>query len=425
VVEKHKLFKVPNINSSEANFKKLIFEINDEIFFGSKKVSTKKNYLCVCSGGTTSSCAKDGLITLDLRRYFNSIIFKKNTGVVKIGGGVLMGDLSYYLDQNNRTFPTGLSGIPGVGYLLTGGISPLSRRYGLAIDNIESVSGFFGNGKSFKLVKNQLNENEFGIWDGIRGAAPFFSIVTELELKTFKSYPIMVFEGFVKDRELADLILLSENFPENFSLQYMLAKDIYVYIVAEMKTDNDKKVIAKYEQSLKLFPSLLNKTYSSFNRIKFFPKELELFESNSTYHSEVLSLLGKDLGSNVYQFVKDLKLINKNKPNKSCYFAAQQLGGESKNIQNSGLFIHRESTWKPWIFASWDKSNKTEKKIVIQWMLDSWEQLKKYYPKIHLAQLHNHLDSHTEELNLAFSEKLNDLKNLKNLYDPFGNLPHL
>ena len=30
-------------------------------------------YLCVCSGGTTSSCAKENLITLDLRKNYKNI----------------------------------------------------------------------------------------------------------------------------------------------------------------------------------------------------------------------------------------------------------------------------------------------------------------------------------------------------------------
>ena len=39
-----------------------------------------------------------------------------------------MKDLMNYLEKHNRTFPTGLSKLPGAGYILTGGISPMSRR---------------------------------------------------------------------------------------------------------------------------------------------------------------------------------------------------------------------------------------------------------------------------------------------------------
>jgi len=90
-----------------------------------------------------------------------------------------MGDLVNHLQKYNRSFPIGLSKLPGAGYILTGGVSPLSRTYGLAIDNIESIKGFLGNGTFISLKKNQINTKEQLIWEGIKGAAPCFSIITE------------------------------------------------------------------------------------------------------------------------------------------------------------------------------------------------------------------------------------------------------
>ena len=130
------LLEVPNINSSDARIKKLIYEIEADLFNRKYKSSSKSNHLCICSGGTTSSCAKNGLITLDLRKEYNQIQLEEEKNLIKIGGGVIMKDLMNYLEQHNKTFPTGLSKLPGAGYILTGGISPMSRRYGLAIDNI-------------------------------------------------------------------------------------------------------------------------------------------------------------------------------------------------------------------------------------------------------------------------------------------------
>jgi len=101
-----------------------------------------------------------------------------------------MGDLINHLQKYNRSFPIGLSKLPGAGYILTGGVSPLSRAYGLAIDNIESIKGFLGNGTFISLKKNQINPEEQLIWEAIKGAAPFFSIITEIELKTIQSNPI-------------------------------------------------------------------------------------------------------------------------------------------------------------------------------------------------------------------------------------------
>ena len=127
------LLEIPNINSKDAKFKDLIYEVDDYLF--DENNSSKKGFqhLCVCSGGTTSSCAKNGFTTLDLRKNYNKIHLDRKTNLVTIGGGVIMGDLLNHLQKHNRSFPIGLSKLPGAGYILTGGVSPLSRAYGLAL----------------------------------------------------------------------------------------------------------------------------------------------------------------------------------------------------------------------------------------------------------------------------------------------------
>ena len=87
--------EVPNINSSDAHVKNLIYKI-DDLFNSHYKSSPKSEYLCVCSGGTTSSCARNGLITLDLRKEYNQVHLEKEKNLIKIGGGVIMKDLINY-----------------------------------------------------------------------------------------------------------------------------------------------------------------------------------------------------------------------------------------------------------------------------------------------------------------------------------------
>ena len=416
--------EVPNINSSDAQVKKIIYKVEDKLFNNHYK--SKSEYLCVCSGGTTSSCAKKGLITLDLRKEYNEIHLEKEKNLIKIGGGVIMKDLMNYLEKHNKTFPIGLSKLPGAGYILTGGISPMSRRYGLAIDNIESIKGYLGNGSFISLEKSHLNSTQKLIWRGLKGAAPFLAIITEIGLKTFNSHPIQITEGFVDENELSNIINLAESFPENLSLQWIFAEKIYVYIFAEIKNNRDKEIINTYLKKFEKFASLKSGIYNHYNQINFFPKELDLFELNKNNHSEVISLLGGDLQNDIQIFVNCMKEIIQDKPNSSCYVASQQLGAKTKEIDPySSFFIHRTSTWKPWIYASWEKNNFKEKEIVLNWMNESWKKLKIFFPKIHLAQIHNHLDSHQEEVRLSFGERLQELRTLKNICDPERILPPL
>ena len=426
MIENTKIFQVPNANSNEAVIKDVFYNVNSRDLSRYFKNLKSKEYICICSGGTTSSCAKNNLITIDLRKKFNHIKFNKRTDIVEIGGGTKMGDLLNYLENFDRTFPIGLSRLPGVGYILTGGISPLSRRYGLAIDNLIFAKGFLGNGEYFEINKNKLTQKDMNIWECIKGAGQFFGIITSIGLKTFVANPLIIYEGFVNSKELTELIHEAETFPNNMSLQYLFSDNIYIYIVIEVKTLQDKNIAENYFQKFKKYTSLKINQFKSINKIQFFPRELKLFELRKTHHSEVISLLGEDLNNNVEEFIRVIIEINHQKPNKSCYVASQQLGGASYSSRDEeSSFINRECTWKPWIYTSWEKNNKKEKEIAIEWMNTSWEKLKKFYPKIHLAQLHNHLETHNEEVHLAFGSKLNKMRSLKNFCDPSGNLPPL
>ena len=71
------------------------------------------------------------------------------------------------------------------------------------------------------------------------------------------------------------------------------------------------------------------------------------------------------------------------------------------------------------------KNDLQEKEDALEWIYKSWSKLKRFCPNIHLAQLHNHLDSHEEEIRLAFGHRMNELKTLKNIFDPQGILPPL
>ena len=58
-------------------------------------------------------------------------------------------------------------------------------------------------------------------------------------------------------------------------------------------------------------------------------------------------------------------------------------------------------------------------------MNEAWNRLKRFFPYVHLAQLHNHLNFHQDEIKLAFGSKLDELKDLKRIYDPSNILPPL
>ena len=86
-----------------------------------------------------------------------------------------MQDLIYELEKHGRSFPIGLSGNTGIGYILTGGISPLSSSQGLAIDQIVKICGFWGYGNQYELI--QPNKSSSIDSDSIR--SNFFESILE------------------------------------------------------------------------------------------------------------------------------------------------------------------------------------------------------------------------------------------------------
>ena len=145
--------KVPNPLASDSSICGT-FEAVDQSFINLVKSNQiKPKPLLVCSGGTSSRCAANNHWTLDLRKNYQKIIFNPNNQEIEIEAGVKMGKVLSELSKYKRTFPTGLSNKTGIGYILTGGISPISRCKGLAIDHIQKIKGVWGSGEVLEISK--------------------------------------------------------------------------------------------------------------------------------------------------------------------------------------------------------------------------------------------------------------------------------
>ena len=100
----------------------------------------------VCSGGNSSRCAGDGSWTVDLRRH-RKVRYHENSREIEFGTGLTMAELLQVLRASDRSIPIGLSGLTGSGFILTGGMGPLSRSQGLALDSITAIDGIWGSGE--------------------------------------------------------------------------------------------------------------------------------------------------------------------------------------------------------------------------------------------------------------------------------------
>jgi len=392
--------------------------------FQSLKLTQKASIpFLISSGGTTSRAAADNHWVLDLRKNYQNISFDLEKKHVEIEAGVMMGDLSDFLKKHKRSFPIGLSGKTGMGYILTGGISPLSRSRGLAIDQVLEIKGFWGNGKEFHLSRPNSSKESTREWKALCGAAIFLGIITKVKLKTQPLRPILSWTANLSFSELSECINQAERWPNSLSFQWIYGESIFAHAIGEVKnTDHEAKLINFLEK----LPFTCNRKINKVKDMNSLPSlSLVNNKNKNSNHSEVLGLLGPAWKDKNLQVLKIIKSLIDKRPNKSCYIASQQLGGLThlKDIDTS--FIHRDAIWKPWINGAWEAHNKSKRNNTIKWMKECWNNLEFICPGVHLAQIHPHLPWHQKELSLAFKDWLPKLQEIKAINDPSNLMPPL
>ena len=412
-----------NQNSNNSDVLGVFETINSELFLSLKSSKQTSIPFLVSSGGTTSRAAADKHWVLDLRKNYQNISFDKDTKHVEIEAGVTMGELSSFLKKYKRTFPIGLSGKTGMGYILTGGISPLSRSKGLAIDQIMEIKGFWGNGEKFHLLRPKTKKEENLEWKAICGAAIFLGIITKVKLKTQPLRPLLSWTANLSFSQLSECINQAESWPNSLSFQWIYGDDIFAHAIGEVNNSENESILINFLERL---PFSRNRIINKFNEMESLPNlSLGNNKKNNPHHSEVLGLLGPAWQKNNLKVLKIIKdLINK-RPNKNCYVASQQLGGLTHFNDLDTSFVHRDAIWKPWINGAWESKDQSNRKTTLEWMEECWNNLEFICPGVHLAQIHPHLEWHQKALSSAFKDWLPKLQEIKAIYDPRNLMPPL
>ena len=131
--------------------------------------------------GGLGACDDGLIVDLSLIRYTR---VDPATRTVRIGGGSTWGDVDHATHAFSLAIPSGVISTTGVGGLtLGGGIGYLTRKCGLAIDNLIAADVVLADGRLL-TVDEQHHEDLF--W-ALRGGGGNFGVVTEF---VFKAHPM-------------------------------------------------------------------------------------------------------------------------------------------------------------------------------------------------------------------------------------------
>jgi len=144
--------------------------------------------LSVLSGGHGMRSMINGAIVIDCYNLKNIELSKDKT-TVKVGAGLLLGEVDQFLKKHNLLFPTGtFVGTGAVGLTLSGGWSWIGGKYGAGCLSLVGVDLVTADGK--KIVATPDNEHAELLWAS-RGAGGNFGIVTSLTLRVYPVDPVV------------------------------------------------------------------------------------------------------------------------------------------------------------------------------------------------------------------------------------------
>ncbi|KAF2123435.1 FAD-binding domain-containing protein [Dothidotthia symphoricarpi CBS 119687] len=147
------------------------------------------NFAVKCGGHSRHADFSNsvGGVTIDLRRM-NSVQLAADQTRARVGGGAVTAEIFAALEPRNVSFVGGRVGSVGLGGFATGGgTSPLTPRWGWALDNVFEYELVLPNA-TIVVVNDQQNPDLYWALRGAGGGN--FGIVTSFEVRTFPQGPI-------------------------------------------------------------------------------------------------------------------------------------------------------------------------------------------------------------------------------------------
>ena len=181
--------------------------------------------LSVKGGGhnVAGTSLTDGGLTIDMSRM-RSVEVDPRRRLARVGGGCLLGDVDKATQAYGLATVLGSNSDTGVaGLTLGGGFGYLSRRFGLAVDNLEEVEIVTADGQVRRAASD---ENADLLW-AVRGGGGNFGVVTRFTFRLHDVGPevtsgLIIWEGERIDEVLALYRDVTEAAPRELSLMLVV-----------------------------------------------------------------------------------------------------------------------------------------------------------------------------------------------------------
>lgn len=385
--------------------------------------------LMVRSGGHSRFCAADGALVLDLSAYFSAIELDGDR--VRVQGGVGMGTLLRTLAPHRRMVPVGTHATPGFGLLLMGGIGHLSRSLGLTLDNIVALRGVRADGTPFVLEEHGQDAKA---WMWLRGAAPFLAVVTEATLHTHERRPLEVSRSLHALDWLQGHLRDAEALPRSCSCSFVLG----------VPPDSDQPALLRYSVAV---VGSNGATSSAADSAQVWCEQVMGLENlpdfNMPRHDGSLPeepMVDPDRRRRLRSWIHAisveagqsealatiLRSAIQRAPNRLCRIDLQQLGGAvCDRPMRSSSYRGRKAAWSIVISGLWHPDQIANAESVRQWSDDLFDALAPISCHVYLAERHPGTNRYGRQLQLAYGDDLEHLRELKRQWDPDQILPTL
>jgi FAD/FMN-containing dehydrogenase len=363
-----------------------------------------------CGGhaGFRSSC--EGGMLLELSRL-RGVRVDPERRVAHAGGGCLLGDIDHETMPHGLVTPSGVVSHTGAGGLTLGaGFGRLTRRLGLAIDNVRAVDVVSADGKFHHA---SADENQDLYW-AVRGGGGNFGVVTAFEFQLHPAQRQVIAGRLVFPLDRAREVLavygdISTAAPHDLYADFAYGERCSVDICWSGAPNELEKVVAPLRKLSGTSPDTLKTIdYLAVQRERDRSDPLNQSEVRRDYRQETGFSTGFDAA-----LVKALAAVFEPQPDRRLSFYIQHAGGVMAQIApDATAFPHRRATHVISPSVSWQLPGDGAKHSNY---LDNWWQTVKPRTDGYYTNL---MDREPQAVEENYRGNLARLQRVKNRYDP-------